>query len=210
MTTPTRSLSPEEAEARRQREQIMQRLRAVGGQAHRGMIEELVALDPDHAQEHWDRWNNVGFGKDEVRALMAELRKPKLPKTEGVAELANRQSTEQLFARHEEEVRKAKEAWDRAARHNERVLGGRLSVGGDRYMSGNAAARATLDATNDPAEVARLRAGWERDRFQGMVDHWGNAQRFAAEAERKLREDLDPYNLGLYGVHGTLYGRDDR
>jgi hypothetical protein len=186
MTTPTRSLSPEEAAARRrQQDEWWKKIKALGGPATNTMIEELVALDPEHAQEHWDRWNSVGFGKDEVRALMAELRKPRLPKTEGVAELANRQSSEQLFTRHEEEVRKAKEAWDRAAAHN---------------------ARARAESRREAYDPAAA----ERDRFQSVIDHWGNAKHFAAEAERKLREDLDPCNLGLYGIHGTLYGRDGR
>jgi hypothetical protein len=163
-------------------EEWSRRLKPLGGQAGREKIEELVALDPDHAQEHWDRWNTIGIGKDEVRALVAELRKPRLPKTEGVAELANRQSTEQLFARHEAEARQAREDWDRAVKHNERALAERRR---NAY---------------DPDAAQRLR-------FQSVIDHWGEAQRFAAEAERRLRENLDPYNLGIYGIHGTLYGR---
>jgi hypothetical protein len=186
MSTPEPLTPDPEAEARQRRwEEWSRRLRPLGGQAGRDKVEELVALDPEHAQEHWDRWNTIGIGKTEVKEMVAELRKPRLPKVEGVAERANRQSTEQLFAKHEQEVRKAKAEWDRAAKHNAQALEERRR------------------AAYDPDGAARLR-------HQAMIDHWGEAQRFAAEAERKLRADLDPCNLGLYGIHGTLYGRDGR
>jgi hypothetical protein len=43
-----------------------------GGHANRRLIEQLVAVDPAHAQQYWDRWNSEeGFAVDHVKALIA-------------------------------------------------------------------------------------------------------------------------------------------
>jgi len=78
--------------------------------AGRTLVEKLVALAPDRANEFWRRWKE-GFPKDEVERLIAELkeaRKPKMHTANEIAERALRQSAEQLAAKHEEEWQHAK------------------------------------------------------------------------------------------------------
>jgi hypothetical protein len=73
--------------------------------AGRRLVEKLVALAPDRADEFWRRWNE-GFPKDEVERLIAELkeaRKPRMHTATEVAERTLRQSMEQLAAKHRAE-----------------------------------------------------------------------------------------------------------
>ena len=77
--------------------------------AGRGLIEKLVALAPDRANEFWARWND-GFPKDEVERLIEEYkdaRKPKMHTANEIAERTLRQSVEQLAAKHREEWQRA-------------------------------------------------------------------------------------------------------
>jgi hypothetical protein len=52
-------------------------------------------------------------------------------------------------------------------------------------------------------------SGELQQRYQGAVDNWVRFQRQAAAYERQFRKELDPLNLGIYGVEPFHAGGKD-
>ena len=51
---------------------------------------------------------------------------------------------------------------------------------------------------NQRMEEERREFDTPQARYQAQLDQWWYAQRAAAAEERRLKRELDPYNLGIY------------
>ena len=51
---------------------------------------------------------------------------------------------------------------------------------------------------NKRMEEERREFDTPQSRYQAQLDQWWYAQRAAEAEERRLRRELDPYNLGIY------------
>jgi hypothetical protein len=167
---------------------------------HRRTVEAIIALAPHREQDIRDAWNGGRLSKDAGAALLkaltenaeaerqrkAERRRAKFAQGgAGAAEQAHRQSASALAERHAEELRKDPE---RAARE------------------------ARWAQAEEEVREARALRNPQPNREELIIRHWGEARIFAEAQERRFRQMLDPYGLGLYGAESIddVVARQDR